>query len=1226
MTDLHPGAAKLSSRHISIRVPWHDTDWTGKVCGEPSKNASCIVLENIHSKKEDAFEDEQAGREWPDILGKDLPPCVAERAGFMRPYAMSHQRRHPYSHNESHQHLAPTTLEMPAYSAMAVPFRWMLRGNTDELSEQFELGVRPDLEDRADDVIGFDSAWVQDGRNQRVMLDTFFSALEPAKSLVFFYAKSVPLVDHQPGQRVLIGAGRVTSVGTPTEWSYTQEGPINTWLWERAVGHSIRPAMDDGFLLPYQGLLDELGPGADFTPYVAMAPDDHWLDYSYTSEHVSHDGAIASLLKLIESVEATREVVDGPWAKVLAWCDQRLNELWTYRGPAPGIGSALVALGLERGTILANRIEQDLAPNQDPWPVVERAFRDAPAGKGPAAGIVGETQAKVLANLPDERRQLLKLLSSFALSADQAKRLFRGNERAAAGIDASDADLLSNPYLLYELDRYSELPVNLSTVDRGVFPEDVVRSQHPLPVSEPVSEAVDPRRVRAWSVNALERFAAEGDTVVPRDRLIAAVIDAPVKPGVALTVDVLPVVQSYFEPFVRSVDLGEGGAFQLDRLAADGRLIRKTVDKRLQAKRHDVKADWRARLDEELGALPEDADERQDEERARDEKARALDELVNSRFGVLVGPAGTGKTTLLKLLTSDHVVASGGVLLLAPTGKARVQLQEATGHDAQTLAQFLLRTKRYDPRTGWYSRSDSSPFTGAKTVIIDEASMLTEEQLAATIDGLKGVDRLILVGDHRQLPPIGPGRPFVDVIRRCQQAGTGYAELTVHRRQLGSDRDDLDFAAWFTSGSQDPGSDDVWARIDSGEASDTVTLLRWDSEEELTQRVLEVLKGQFGIVDGDHLAFADSLGATVAEGGYAYFNLGCAEQAERWQILSPLRSRASGVSGLNRMIQQRFRQEMLEFARSQNRIPKPVGTDEIVYGDKVMCVRNHRRPYWAPGLDGRPDGYVANGELGMVVGNFRKKRWGKRPWQVNVEFSSQEGRSYTFGNRDFGERGDLLELAYAITVHKAQGSQFDTTILVLPNPCVLLSPELIYTALTRQRENVFVLHQGDLSELRQYASPDRSVTARRLTNLFEPPKLVEIDGQPLDGNLVHRTARGEAVRSKSEVIIANALHYKGVDYLYEQPLVADDGSVRWPDFTIEDEEAGEVFYWEHLGMLHTARYRRKWERKLEWYASNGVLPREEGGGPAGTLVTSRDSASGHLDSQEIDMLVASMFC
>ena len=102
-----------------------------------------------------------------------------------------------------------------------------------------------------------------------------------------------------------------------------------------------------------------------------------------------------------------------------------------------------------------------------------------------------------------------------------------------------------------------------------------------------------------------------------------------------------------------------------------------------------------------------------------------------------------------------------------------------------TLAQFLLKRSRYDVATGQYRRNpNASKHDGEATVIIDEASMLTEDQLAATLDALKGPARIILVGDDRQLPPIGAGRPFADIIRHLREQGHGLAELTVSRRQI----------------------------------------------------------------------------------------------------------------------------------------------------------------------------------------------------------------------------------------------------------------------------------------------------------------------------------------------------------------------------------------------------------------------------------------------------------
>jgi hypothetical protein len=141
-----------------------------------------------------------------------------------------------------------------------------------------------------------------------------------------------------------------------------------------------------------------------------------------------------------------------------------------------------------------------------------------------------------------------------------------------------------------------------------------------------------------------------------------------------------------------------------------------------------------------------------------------------------------------------------------------------------------------------------------------------------------------------------------------------------------------------------------------------------------------------------------------------------------------------------------------------------------------------------------------------------------------------------------------------------------------------------------------------------------------LTNLFTAPSPVAINGRFFEENLIHRTARGEMVRSKSEVIIADHLSNKGLDYCYEQPLTID-GATKYPDFTVEDMEAGVTYYWEHCGMLHVPRYRRRWEEKLGWYRSHGILPRNEGGGENGTLIITRDEANGSIDSAKITQLI-----
>jgi len=289
-----------------------------------------------------------------------------------------------------------------------------------------------------------------------------------------------------------------------------------------------------------------------------------------------------------------------------------------------------------------------------------------------------------------------------------------------------------------------------------------------------------------------------------------------------------------------------------------------------------------------------------------------------------------------------------------------------------------------------------------------------------------------------------------------------------------------------------------------------------------------------------------------------------------------------GVSDINRQIHEKFRFGFLKLTSEPmfRNIPKPLGAERIVYGDKVINLGNHRRygkrVYPSEGALG----YLANGEIGIAVGWWQT---GKNPKTLKVEFSSQQGFTYSFYASDFREEGDpALELAYALTVHRAQGSQFRLVILVLPEGHPILSPELIYTALTRHQDRVVVMHQGQRTILKDFAAPQRSETARRRTNLLYACEMQEFPQTKgsvfLQKGLIHRTSKGLAVRSKSELIIAEALASVGIAFEYEKPLCLG-GSTRYPDFTIDDEISGRTVFWEHLGLIEREDYRRGWEKK-----------------------------------------------
>lgn len=244
------GARRLPTMHVSVRVPWHDSRWAGKICVNPRGNTSCLILPRVAETKDDDFETSVAGANW-DTEGARLPACAAERGAFMAPFGYTRRVRHPYSHDPRYKHFQESDIHHAAFSAAAVPFAWMMKNSDDGIPDRakaYKVDFRPELEPDLE----FDKLWVQERRSQLAMLDTFFGVITPEESLVFFYAKRTPLTDD--GRRVIVGVGRVLKVDPSVEYIYENGAPSDAMrcvLWERNLHHSIRPEIKDGFLLPY---------------------------------------------------------------------------------------------------------------------------------------------------------------------------------------------------------------------------------------------------------------------------------------------------------------------------------------------------------------------------------------------------------------------------------------------------------------------------------------------------------------------------------------------------------------------------------------------------------------------------------------------------------------------------------------------------------------------------------------------------------------------------------------------------------------------------------------------------------------------------------------------------------------------------------------------------------------------------------------------------------------
>jgi hypothetical protein len=119
----------------------------------------------------------------------------------------------------------------------------------------------------------------------------------------------------------------------------------------------------------------------------------------------------------------------------------------------------------------------------------------------------------------------------------------------------------------------------------------------------------------------------------------------------------------------------------------------------------------------------------------------------------------------------------------------------------------------------------------------------------------------------------------------------------------------------------------------------------------------------------------------------------------------------------------------------------------------------------------------------------------------------------------------------------------------------------------------------------------------------------------------HLSERGDLVRRRSEVVIANRLHVHGIDYVYEQPFSTNQGHTLYPDFTITDDSRGITFYWEHLMALDDPRYRELCQRNHAKYLVAGIVPWQLGGGPNGTLIETSDGAADVIDPAKVDRLI-----
>ena len=582
-------------------------------------------------------------------------------------------------------------------------------------------------------------------------------------------------------------------------------------------------------------------------------------------------------------------------------------------------------------------------------------------------------------------RQLMEFFALHHLPAELAVRCYKLYGESTIEL------LYDDPYLLMD----DGLDAPFEAVDRFAIELGIAGD--------------DPRRVEAGILFELHYNLTGGHSFLPQDKLTAATAQL-------LSVD--------------SAAVGQG----IDRLLECDRLVRQHLagitviylPELYEAERYCAEA----LLAFAESRFPEPAGLNQKIRRIAKEsqmeysqqQTQAIQESATCGLLLITGGPGTGKTTILNGILSLLGQMQLRCLLAAPTGRAAKRLTEVTGEDASTIHRLLEAS--IDPATGdmVFLRDAANPLKG-DVIIVDEMSMVDVQLLYALLQAVPRNKRLILVGDPDQLPPVGPGFPFRDMLRSGVLPAVQLTEIFRQAQQ-----------SLIVMNAH---------RVNQGQLPElrTVTndffFMRRNNEEGVSTLIRDLCTTRLPK------------------------NMGI--PPEQIQVLCPTRKGGVGTVSLNKLLQASLNPP------SPEKKERTFGEYLFREGDRVMQIRNNYDILWKK-CDGSAAGAgIFNGDVGTI------QQIDPQTETLSVVFDDREAVY------DFTQLNEL-EPAYAMTVHKSQGSEYRAVILTAWNGSpYLLSRSILYTAITRARELLIIVGREEtVVTMTQNASKNRRYTGLKL--------------------------------------------------------------------------------------------------------------------------------------------------
>ncbi len=380
----------------------------------------------------------------------------------------------------------------------------------------------------------------------------------------------------------------------------------------------------------------------------------------------------------------------------------------------------------------------------------------------------------------------------------------------------------------------------------------------------------------------------------------------------------------------------------------------------------------------------------------------AVKEAVSHGLFLLTGGPGTGKTTTINTIIRYFRKDGLEIRLAAPTGRAAKRMSEMTGEEASTIHRMLEVSGGISAAEG-YGRNEENPID-ADLIIIDEMSMVDTALMYALLKAVVVGCRLILVGDVNQLPSVGAGSVFKDII---ESKAFPTVKLTKIFRQA-QESDIILNAHKINKGEK---------VVLDNQSKDFFFLKRYDANK-IINVVLQLVYQKMP-------KYVDAKPSEI-------------------QVLTPTRKGLLGVDHLNRVLQTYLN------PKDPKKREKVYGDTVFREGDKVMQVKNNYQQEWEVvgkyGIPIEKGSGIFNGDMGVIreINDFAG--------QMTIEFDDQHRVEYSY------KMLDELELAYAITIHKSQGSEYPAVVIpLLGGPRMLLNRNLLYTAVTRARKCVVLV-------------------------------------------------------------------------------------------------------------------------------------------------------------------------